>query len=189
MGTDAKNTQPLFVITGAMGGGKSTIVRQLKTLGFSCVDEPAREILKEQRAINGDGVYDKDKKLFKELMLSRALLRYTQMQDKQFPCFFDRGIPDNIAYARLFGLDERADTKAAGLYRYNTNVFLLSGWKEIYVTDDERTISFEEANRFGETIRAIYKALGYNLIEVPFDTPASRAKFIINHVLDILRQS
>ncbi|MCS5709156.1 AAA family ATPase [Candidatus Berkiella cookevillensis] len=181
-----KNAQPLFVITGAMGGGKSTIVRQLKTLGFFCVDEPAREILKEQRAIDGAGVYDKDKRLFKELMLSRSLLRYEQMANKQIPCFFDRGIPDNVAYARLFELDDSADMKASEVYRYNTNVFLLPAWKDIYAIDDERTISFEEARDFGEAVSSIYRGLGYNLIEVPFDTPSARAKFIINRVIDIL---
>ncbi|MGE4349776.1 MAG: AAA family ATPase [Candidatus Berkiella sp.] len=186
MKIELKNAQPLFVITGAMGSGKSTIVRQLRTLGFCCVDEPAREILKEQRAIDGEGVYDKDKKLFKELMLSRSLLRYEEMKDKQTPCFFDRGIPDNVAYARLFELDDSADMRASKLYRYNTNIFLLPAWKDIYATDDERTISFEEAHNFGEAISSIYRGLGYKLIEVPFDTPSARAKFIINYVLDIL---
>lgn len=189
MNADLKSAPQSFVLTGAMGAGKSTILRQLRILGFTCVDEPAREILKEQRAINGDGVYDKDKKLFKELMLSRSLLRYSQMTDRHFPCFFDRGIPDNIAYARLFGLDDSADSKAADIYRYNTHVFWLPAWKEIYATDDERTISFEEAHKFGEDISAIYKKLGYNLIKVPFDTPSSRTKFIMNQVLDILCQA
>jgi kynurenine formamidase len=37
------------------------------------VPEFARETISEQRAINGNGVYDKDSLLFKELMLSRAI--------------------------------------------------------------------------------------------------------------------
>jgi predicted ATPase len=47
-----------FVVTGAPGSGKTPILRELVRLGFLGVNEPAREILAEQRAIGGDGIYD-----------------------------------------------------------------------------------------------------------------------------------
>ena len=42
-----------FVITGAPGSGKTLVLRELVKVGFLGIDEPAREILAEQRAIGG----------------------------------------------------------------------------------------------------------------------------------------
>ena len=169
-----------FILTGAMGAGKSTILQALIKLKFMCIEEPARPIIAEQRGIDGDGIYDKDTKLFIELMLSRAIFQYKQMQNYHGTVIFDRGIPDMIAYAHGASLDLTHVQKAAKKYLYNNLVFHTSGWKEIYQTDDERKMSFEAATQFGDDVKNIYLKLGYKVIDVPFDTPEMRAKFIIN---------
>lgn len=94
-----------IIITGAMGSGKSTVLKLLKAEGFIVVEEPAREILAEQRSIGDEGVPEKNPKLFVQLLLSRAIYQYKQMQEAYDTVIFDRGIPDNIAYAQLFKLD------------------------------------------------------------------------------------
>jgi predicted ATPase len=40
-----------FILTGAMGAGKSTVLKELRKLKLTCVDEPARQLLAEQRDI------------------------------------------------------------------------------------------------------------------------------------------
>ena len=102
-----------FILSGAMGGGKSTILKALRKLGLMAIDEPARQILAEQRSIEGDGVPDRDQKLFTDLLLSRSISQFHQMQEHQGPVIFDRGIPDNIAYADLFGISTKTAKKAA----------------------------------------------------------------------------
>lgn len=166
------------IITGAMGSGKSTVLTLLKTEGFILVEEPAREILAEQRSIEDEGVPEKNPKLFTQLLLSRAIYQYKQMQNRESTVIFDRGIPDNIAYAQLFQLDYLPAHKAAKLYRYDINVFIFPAWKEIYATDEERTMSFEAAKAFGEDVQKVYEAYGYNLIHVPCLSPEDRAQFI-----------
>ena len=47
----------LFILTGAPGSGKTTILDRLGN-EFRCVNEPAREILAEQRATGGSGMWD-----------------------------------------------------------------------------------------------------------------------------------
>ena len=103
------------------------------------LNEPAREILAQQRAIGGGGVYDRDRRLFCDLMLSRAIADFDRMGGAQTPVFFDRGIPDQIGYAELFGLETSMAESAAAVHRYNDVVFALPSWPEIYVTDSERT--------------------------------------------------
>ena len=173
------STKNLFVITGAPGSGKTPIVRELMALGFKGVDEPAREVLAQQRAIGGGSVYDRDRRLFCDLMLSRAIADFDRMGAAQTPVFFDRGIPDQIGYAELFGLDTSMAESAAAVHRYNDVVFALPSWPEIYVTDSERTMTFESAQAFGERVRNVYEDLGYTVVVVPRDTIGARARFIV----------
>lgn len=48
----------------------------------------------------------------------------------------------------------------------------------IYTTDDERKMTYQQANEFGERVAEIYKTLGYNIIEVPRVSAEERAAFI-----------
>jgi predicted ATPase len=171
-----------FVLTGAMGAGKSTILKELTTRKFLCVEEPARPIIAEQRNIDGEGVYEKNPRLFTELMLSRSMFQFQQMQNYKGPIIFDRGIPDNIVYAQALGFDLSHIHNAAKKYRYNNIVFFTPGWREIYRTDEERKMSFEAANQFGNDLKKIYLNLGYQVIDVPLESPEARAKFIIKAI-------
>jgi predicted ATPase len=181
-----KQNNNLFVVTGSPGSGKSTILNILKQLDFKIVAEPAREIISEQQAIQGKGLYDNDKALFVELMLSRSIYQYEQMLEIGAPVIFDRGIPDNIGYASLFGVDTEVAKNTANTFRYNQKVFFTPSWKEIYREDQDRKISFEEADAFGEIIRGNYTSLGYEILEIPRGTPNSRARFVLNNIFDLV---
>ena len=107
-----------YVLTGAPGSGKTAILREFVGLGFTGIAEPAREVLAEQRSGNGNGVPEKNPRLFCSLMLSIAVARFRRMSGGGAPVFFDRGIPDITAYARLFGLDASAADSDARAHRY-----------------------------------------------------------------------
>jgi predicted ATPase len=68
---------------------------------------------------------------------------------------------------------------AATVHRYNDIVFALPSWREIYVTDSERTMAFEAAEAFGERVRHIYERLDYTLVVVPRGPVRARARFIV----------
>ncbi len=175
-----------FILTGAMGSGKSATLSNLKDSGFTTVNEPARQILSEQRSFDGNGVPENDSSLFVELMLSRAVYQYRRYQVRNVPVIFDRAIPDNIAYASLLSASQQPAKDTSEQYRYNTTVFFFPAWKEIYITDDERKMTFEAAKIFGDELNGIYNNLGYKLVEVPKKSAEDRCNFIKEYIESIL---
>jgi len=169
-----------FIFTGAMGGGKTTIVNLLREKQYLCIDEPARQILAEQRSINGEGIPGENPELFIRLMLSRSIDQYKINSKCNDVILFDRGIPDLIGYADLSNINRNVYVNAAKLYLYNKNVFMFNAWEEIYTTDDERKMEFDSAKKFGINVSNIYKELGYNIIDVPFVSVQKRVEYIIN---------
>lgn len=169
-----------FVLTGAMGAGKSAVLARLRARQRPCIDDPARQILKEQRSIEGTGVPGIDDGLFSHLMLSRAIQLYQDNARAPEAVVFDRAIPDLIAYADLFGLDSAVFERAARIYRYNETVLYFAGWRDIYTTDDERKMDFDSANRFGQNAASVNSRLGYRTVEVPRVPADERASFILD---------
>jgi predicted ATPase len=171
-----------YVLSGAMGAGKSAILSRLSDLGIHCVSEPAREILAEQRRIQAMGVPEKNADLFSTLMFSRSIHNYDDHSSVEEAVVFDRGIPDMVAYARLFGLDETSYRNAAQEFRYNPTVFYFPAWEEIYTTDSERKMSFEGAKAFGAVVRSIYEKFEYRILEVPRFSLEERVQFILDRI-------
>jgi predicted ATPase len=171
-----------FIITGAMGSGKSTVLKLLHAEGLNVIEEPARQILAEQRSINDEGVPEKNPKYFSQLMLSRAIYQFKQTEKFDGNVIYDRGIPDIIAYFQLFNLNYPPAQQASKLFRYEQKVFIFPAWQEIYTTDEERKMSFESAKDFGIKVQQIYSEYGYKLINVPCISSEERTQFIIEQL-------
>jgi predicted ATPase len=69
-----------FIITGCPGSGKTTLIKHLRDIDIPCVDEPARQVIAEQRAIQGDGLSDRNVLLFTELLLAKSLDSYKKYE-------------------------------------------------------------------------------------------------------------
>jgi len=173
-----------IVLTGAPGSGKTSLLSQLTGEASQFIAEPAREIISEQRKIGGTALPDKDALLFAEKLLSRSIENFESSLKASGIIFFDRGIPDVIAYARWYQLRLEVFEQASLNRKYNSQVFILPPWKEIYVTDEERKMTFEEAVKFHEFLEDAYLKAGYKLVEVPQSSLKIRADFIKNKVLN-----
>ena len=119
---------------------------------------------------------------FKELILSRTIQQYQSYKSCDETIFFDRGIPDVMAYAENFGLQLGAEIKAARQWRYNQSVFFLPAWEAIYTNDEERKINYTECMEFEVQLRHAYKSNSYELVEVPQMSVSERAAFILDVV-------
>lgn len=173
-------TEPagLYILTGAPGSGKTAILDQVGA-DIRRVDEPAREILAEQRALGGSGTHDRDPSLFVELLLRRSIDKHEAAAQRWGgPTLFDRGVPDCIAYAVLMEIDPTPSLLASEVYRYHPEILILEPWEEIYSVDDERTMSFADTLPFQEALLEAYERAGYVLVDVPRDSVVNRAAFV-----------
>jgi predicted ATPase len=171
-----------WILTGAPGSGKTAILDAIRG-GVRCVDEPARRVLAEQRAIDGRGTPDRDPSIFVHLLLERAIEDHEEAQSGEGPVLFDRGLPDCVAYAVLLAVDARDAQAAAERYRYGPEVFLLEPWEDIYVTDHERTMSFADTVAFQALILEAYRRTGYELVSVPRADVGTRVAFVRSRIL------
>lgn len=167
----------MFVLTGAPGTGKSAILNRLRG-ELRCVDEPAREIIAEQRASGGRGTWDQDPALFVSLLLQRSIDKYEAARGSGERTLFDRGIPDCVVYAIRAGVDPTPSLAAVDTYRYEPRVLFLEPWSDIYTTDDERIMSFDDTVSFNEALGDVYKRSGYVLVDVPQTPIDARADFV-----------
>lgn len=170
-----------YVITGGPGVGKTSLLEELKRRGYLYVPEVAREIIKNQMETNGDALPWKNRKSYSDRMLARSVETYKEALPVNTILFFDRGIPDTLAYERLIHLAyNEALEKAVQEYRYNKTAFILPPWKEIYETDTERKQDFKEATDTYHVMRATYEEAGYSLITLPLISVEERADFVLS---------
>lgn len=174
-----------YVFTGGPGVGKTTTLKALNRSGIRYVPEVARDIIRDQTAHNGDALPWKNKEKYRDLMLHNSINSYRTSAGNKTEdiLFFDRGIPDTIAYSRLENIPlSEVQKEEAARYRYNTKVFLFPAWEEIYHTDNERKQDFEEALKTYEIMGETYTAMHYHIVELPKTDVESRVKFILNHL-------
>ena len=59
-------------------------------------------------------------------------------------------------------------------------IFILSPWQEIYISDNERYENFHQALEIHDFLVNTYKRFGYELFDVPFNSVKKRTDFIID---------
>lgn len=175
----------IVVITGGPGFGKTSVIQALGQKGFRVGGEIARELIDEQLAAGGELLPWKNLTAFQQEVCRRRLDFYNTQQGSGW-AFVDRGIPDQLAFARYRGFQNpKFLVDNAKKYRYFPVVFLMPPWKEIYTQDKIRTESFEEACQIHEIIEQTYQELGYQLVEVPKVTVPERVVFIQKYLTQL----
>lgn len=170
------------VITGGPGTGKTAVIDHLKSLGHSCLEEISREVTLEAQKQGIDQLFLADPILFSQKLLEGRISQYQQVDKVQGIVFFDRGIPDTVAYMDYFNTEYPEHFIQACYDHPYDMVFLLPPWEEIYCCDNERYETFEQAVAIYNTLKATYLQYGYTAIEVPLDTVAKRVAYIKSHL-------
>lgn len=173
------------VITGGPGTGKTALIRELERQGHYCLHEVVREMTLEAKGGEDQAganplAFVKDPLDFNRRLLRERIQQFEHAAELQVsPVFYDRGIPDVLAYMDYFGQAYGAEfTEPCRLYRYDT-VLVLPPWKEIYKQDNERMESFEEACGIHECLEAAYLKFGYRVESVQAGTLAERVAQVL----------
>lgn len=162
-----------FVLTGAPGAGKTTLIQALRRRGLNCVDEVARRVIQIQGLIRGADLRITDPDLVLELMLQQDVANFLAA-DPETPTLFDRGIIDAV------GLSDQPHHRAAiERFRYAPVVFAAPPWEAIYHPDEERTQTFAEAIESHDRVTGAYAAAGYEIIPLPLASVEIRGEFVL----------
>ncbi|WP_165475090.1 AAA family ATPase [Legionella yabuuchiae] len=167
------------VITGAPSSGKTTIINALSVRGFQTAPEIARAYLKQ--LLNEDPeAFDNYRGKY---IVQNKILELKMARENQLPSdaliFFDRGIPDSLAYYRYYQLETDQVMEKMRLYQY-AYVFYLEGLPVIY--DEIRHEDEVEARKIGEHIYQAYRDLGYQVIRIPPAPVEQRITLILSSI-------
>jgi predicted ATPase len=174
----------IVVLIGGPGSGKTTLIERLTAKGHTCYPEISREVIMEARAKGIEQLFLEQPLLFSELLLEGRKKQFRAAQADTGPLvFIDRGIPDVLAYMHYIGDAYPAFFEEACREHTYTKIFFLPPWEEIYTADEARYENYEQAKLISGHLQETYKKYGYNLIEVPKDTPDNRILFILGQLL------
>ncbi|HTR18849.1 MAG TPA: ATP-binding protein [Candidatus Paceibacterota bacterium] len=170
-------TPPWYVLTGGPCAGKTTLVFELEKLGHAVLPEAARMFIEEQLAL-GKTIPEmrKDINKFEHDILQRHIeLEGNVAKDKV--TFFDRGIPDNVAYFRFTNLPIDEEFRRILETTKYRKVFLLEMLE--YANDTARFETPEEARHIHNEIRRAYEELGHTIVDVPVLPIPERVEFVL----------
>lgn len=166
-----------IILTGGPGAGKTTLLNTLRNQGYVCMEEVSRRLIRQEAARKSDCLPWKNLSCFAQKCLGEMEADYHRSAGITF---FDRGIPDIIAYLKAGNLPvEAAFDKALDRCTYHPEVWITPPWEAIYVQDDERWQTFPEAVRLYEYIAETYLSLGFRLRELPPVSPEERAVILL----------
>lgn len=175
--------QQKIVITGGPGTGKSTVIEELIQLQYTCMPEISRKITLDARRKGIEQLFLKKPLLFSQLLLDGREDQFYQAEKKNKEIvFFDRGIPDVHGYMNYLGVNYPQNYIEKSMKLRYSSVFMMPPWQKIYITDNERYESFEQALAIHNHLKRTYLELDYEIIEVPTGTVQKRVNFILNTI-------
>ena len=191
----------LVVVSGCPGSGKTTLLEEMGRRGFRVSPDPRRQLIKEELAIGGDGLPWRNIDRFIDLSVSRGMffyntalprpeqpplahvrpppMRETDAQRAHEHVLFDRSLIDSIASfaQRALSTPDRY-VAALARYRYANTVFLTPPWPALFVPNQDRQHSFEDALDEYQSLITSFQAHGYELVLIPRLPVAERADFL-----------
>jgi len=167
------------IISGCSGGGKSTLLAELNRRGHQVVQEPGRRIVAEEMDRGGSALPWIDAPAFARRAMAIAHDDRAEAQSASGLVFFDRGLIDAAAALQhLTG--EAVVASLRHSHRYNTSVFMMPPWPEIYRVDSARRHDFAAAVAEFDRLSAVYPALGYDVHLIPKTGVGKRADFVLS---------
>lgn len=153
-----------YVLTGAPGAGKSSLIVGLELRGEAVVREAARDLLLFWRACgNPEPMAAPD---WEDGVLRLHLQREALVPSGMPRVFLDRGGPDHVVYSDLFGWPLSVDLRELALGTTYDAIFLIEHGRN-WSGSEREAPGQEEAERIARALLKQYKALGYRTFRIP----------------------
>ena len=168
------------VITGGPGTGKTSIIECMNEMNLNVFDESSREVTKKHKN-NSSGQYFLSNPIdFSNILMNKRKKQFENGSNSTNDYFFyDRGIPDILAYLNFKKIEYKNSMIENVLnFKYDA-VFIAEPWKDIYINDSERYETYDELIEIDICIKKIYKQLGYDIILLPKKSVKDRVTFIL----------
>lgn len=172
-----------IALIGGPATGKTTLIDALKAKGFSCMDEISRQITIEAQKNGVKQLFLEDPIWFSKQLLEARKNQFLASQNFNEPLvFFDRGLPDVVAYLDYIKSDfDQEFIAVCETHKYD-QVFILPPWKAIHKTDNERYESFDQLVEIHEYLKKWYNKFGYTAIEIEKGSIEDRLEFILESI-------
>ena len=161
-----------YVLTGAPGAGKTTLIEALRERGHAVVAEAATDVIARGQA-NGRAQPWRDPGFLAEIT---DLQQQRERAATGEVIFFDRSPVCTLALAHYSGLPvppalRAAVDRAPGFYQRQALLVRPLGF---VVRTAARRISYADSLRFAAIHEQVYAACGFTLVEVPNEPVADR---------------
>ncbi len=169
-----------YILTGGPCSGKSKTLEYLSSLGYFTFTELAR-VLVDVEIAKGRKIEEirKDELNFQKKLLKMKIKLESKVDPKQI-IFFDRGIPDSIAYLKKENLNVDKVIKGSKKRKYK-KVFFMEQYQ--FKGDYARIEDKKTAEIISKLIFETYTNLGYKLVRVPvMRTIEEKGKFILDRL-------
>ena len=169
------------MITGAPGGGKTTLLLALQARGYTIVGDTARAIIqaRRRRGLNPRP----DPYTFAQEALRTDIENFIRHAASPGPVFFERGVLDALCGLDcITPLNESELSRWLSKYQYFPKVFVLPPWEAIYENDAERDHTFEHAESVNRIAQEWYRRCGYQVLEVPMVSVDERCSFVLREL-------
>jgi predicted ATPase len=169
-----------YILTGAPGAGKTSVIRHLANIGHDVVHEAATDVIAAAQARGTERPWEQPRFIADIAALQMEREATAMSSGRRYS---DRSVYCTIALAEWLGhpvppdLLSTAEELLAARW-FAPRVFFIEPLGFIENTPARR-IGLEEAARFGDLHRSVYARYGFELLSVPVAPVADRAAWLL----------
>lgn len=168
-----------YVVTGGPSSGKTTTLAELERRGYTVFPEAARVFIDQEMAKSRRlEEIRKDEAEFQRIVLKMKIENEKVISTDKI-IFFDRGIPDSIAYFKNLGLDVKELMEFCEKKEYK-KIFFQE--QVLFEKDYSRTETEETANKISRLLKESYEKLGYDVFVIPAVSVEKRVEIILSEI-------
>lgn len=164
------------VITGAPCSGKTAVINEIEQRGIRVIHEVARSYIDQQlnKGLRLDQIKS-DVLMFERHILYKKIRIQSSLPETE-TIFFDRGVPDSIAYYNLEGLDATEPLRASQDTRY-LRIFFFE--RLDFFIDNVRSENEKTAVKLNKLLHEAYRQSDYDIEVVPVMPVKERADKVL----------